>query len=90
MPPLNPGPSLPQPYLEMSKRHVNKPTQLKDPEVERIQDLATTASIASTLPPPPELSKKTGQPLTKAEKKAVGHRSPRCQFLRSRSCLGIS
>ena len=60
MPRLNPGPSLPRPYLNWSNRHTGKTVVLKDPEVEEVQNLATTASIASTLSPPPELSKADG------------------------------
>ncbi|KAF8322457.1 Fcf2-domain-containing protein [Clavulina sp. PMI_390] len=73
MPALDPGPSLPKPYLRLSRRDDRQaPASLvNDPDVERVSKLAATTSIASTLPAAPELSKKTGQPLTKAEKKAL-------------------
>lgn len=71
MPALDPGSSLPKTYLKIPKKHSKLSTLANDPDVERIDKLASTASIAASLPPPPELSKNTGLPMTKAEKKAV-------------------
>jgi hypothetical protein len=73
---LNPGPSLPLPYFKMGKNRTRAPTLVRDPDTEQVDNLASTTSIAKTLPPPPELSKKTGLPLTKAEKKAVRRFQP--------------
>jgi Fcf2 pre-rRNA processing len=71
MPSLDPGPSLPLPYFRLDKDGARAPTLVRDPDTEEVDHVASTSSIAKTLPPPPELSKKTGLPLTKAEKKAV-------------------
>lgn len=71
MPSLDPGSSLPKPYLKIPKKHSKLSTLVNDPDVERVDKLASTASIAASLPPPPELSKNTGLPMTKADKKAV-------------------
>ena len=76
MPALDPGPSLPKPYFILSKDRVTTSTLVNDPDTERTKT-AALKSIAATLPPPPELSRKTGLPLTKAEKKAVG--VPNCR-----------
>lgn len=73
MPRLNPGLTLPQPYFKIAKHRNKSSMLLNDPEVEKVKDIASASSIAATLPTPPELSKKTGLPLTKAEKKAVRH-----------------
>lgn len=75
IPRLDPGPSLPLPYFKLGEDRKRAPTLVRDPDTERVDKLASTSSIAKTLPPPAELSKKTGLPLTKAEKKAV-RRSP--------------
>lgn len=71
IPRLDPGPSLPRPYFSSGTNVDEASVLICDPEAEQVANLASTSSIAKTLPIPPELSKKTGLPLTKAEKKAL-------------------
>jgi hypothetical protein len=68
LPPLNPGP-LPPTYFDLGESSRGHVLSVRDPDVE----LAAQASASVAVPelPPPELTK-SGKPLTKRERKAVG------------------
>ena len=73
LPPLDPG-TLPDSYITLGKSLNDAPLVVRDLDVERVTETSSSLSAPAPPAPPPELTK-SGKPLTKKEKKAVG-RSP--------------
>lgn len=80
LPPLDPG-TLPNSYITLGKTLNDAPLAVRDLDAERVME--SSSSLAAPAPPasPPELTK-SGKPLTKKEKKAVG----RSQVIPSMHC----
>ena len=70
LPPLDPG-TLPNSYITLGKTLNDAPLAVRDLDVERIMGSSSSLSAPAPPVPPPELTK-SGKPLTKKEKKAVG------------------
>ena len=73
LPPLDPG-TLPPSYITLGKTQNDAPLAVRDLDAERVMELASSLAAPAPPVPPPELTK-SGKPLTKKEKKAVGPRS---------------
>ncbi|KAH9969931.1 Fcf2 pre-rRNA processing-domain-containing protein [Russula dissimulans] len=73
LPPLDPG-SLPQPYITLGERPNDAPSAIRDLDAERAMEASSSRSAPIPPVPPPELTR-SGQPLTKKEKKALKERT---------------
>jgi hypothetical protein len=80
LPPLDPG-TLPNSYITLGKTLNDAPLAVRDLDAERVIESSLSLSAPAPPPPPPELTK-SGKPLTKKEKKAVG----RSQVILSMHC----
>ena len=70
LPPLDPG-ALPPSYFTFGETLNDAPLAVRDLDAERVMKLSSSLSAPAPPVPPPELTK-SGKPLTKREKKAVG------------------
>jgi hypothetical protein len=70
LPPLDPG-TLPNSYITLGKTLNDAPLAVRDLDAERVMESSSSLSAPAPPVPPPELTK-SGKPLTKKEKKAVG------------------
>ena len=70
LPPLDPG-ALPPSYITFGETLSDAPLAVRDLDAERVMELSASRSAPAPPVPPPELTK-SGKPLTKREKKAVG------------------
>ena len=80
LPPLDPG-TLPNSYITLGKTLNDAPLVVRDLDAERVMESSSLLSAPAPPPPPPELTK-SGKPLSKKEKKAVG----RSQVILSMHC----
>jgi hypothetical protein len=80
LPPLDPG-TLPNSYITLGKTLNDAPLAVRDLDAERVMESSSSLSAPAPPAPPPELTK-SGKPLTKKEKKAVG----RSQVILSMHC----
>jgi hypothetical protein len=80
LPPLDPG-TLPNSYITLGKTLNDAPLAVRDLGAERVMESSSSLSAPAPPAPPPELTK-SGKPLTKKEKKAVG----RSQVIQSMHC----
>ncbi|KAJ7505412.1 Fcf2 pre-rRNA processing-domain-containing protein [Mycena galericulata] len=72
IPPLDPG-VLPRPYFTLGKRKTD-PSTMRDPDVELAEKASSSYVVPAPPIPPPELTK-SGNPLTKRERKALKNKT---------------
>ncbi|KAK0449246.1 hypothetical protein EV421DRAFT_1400337 [Armillaria borealis] len=69
LPPLDPG-NVPKPYFEFDESRHNRPTSIRDPDIELAEKSSSLYSAPAPPIPPPELTK-DGKLLTKKQRKAL-------------------